>query len=303
LAFFQEIQKNRYLYLMALPGLLFLLVFAYLPMTGHIIAFKRFQMQKGLWGSQWIGMENFKFFFMSDVWIKVTVNTLLLNFLFIIISLVMALIVSILLNEIRVLLFKKIAQSFIFLPYFISWIVISLMVFALFNTTDGFINRILQDMGGTPHQWFSDPSVWPAILTAVYVWKFTGYKAVIFLASISGISDDYYESARIDGATRLQQIWYITLPMLKSVIIVLTLLAIGRIFYSDFGMIYGIIGDNGVLYPTTDVIDTYSYRALRQLGNFGMASAVVLYQSVMGLITIVLFNMLVKKIDHESRLF
>jgi putative aldouronate transport system permease protein len=137
----------------------------------------------------------------------------------------------------------------------------------------------------------------------IYVWKFTGYNAVIFLAAIAGISEDYYESARIDGATRLQQIGHITLPLIRPVFIVLALLAVGRIFYGDFGMIYGIIGDNGVLYPTTDIIDTYAFRALRQLGNFGMTSAVVLYQSIMGLITIVFFNWMIKRIEPDSRLF
>jgi putative aldouronate transport system permease protein len=303
MGFIRELQKNRNLYLMAVPGILFLLIFAYLPMSGHIIAFKTFQAPRGLWGSPWAGLNNFKFFFLSDIWVKVTVNTIFLNFLFIVFSLSMALIIAIFLNEIRLVLFNRLAQSIIFLPYFISWIVVSLMVFSLLNSSDGFVNRTLQALELPTRQWFSEPSLWPAILTTVYVWKLTGYKAVIFIAAISGISDDYYESARMDGANRLQQIWYITLPLLKPVIIILTLLAIGRIFYADFGMIYGIVGDNGVLLPTTDVIDTYAFRALRQMGNLGMASTVVLYQSVMGVVTILLFNFAVRKIDNESKLF
>jgi putative aldouronate transport system permease protein len=151
--------------------------------------------------------------------------------------------------------------------------------------------------------WYQTAAVWPAILTVIYVWKFAGYYSVIFLAAMTGISKDYYEAAEIDGATRFQQIVHITLPLIRPVMIMLALLGVGRIFYGDFGMIYGIIGDNGVLYPTTDVIDTYSFRALRQLGNFSMAAAVVLYQAVMGLIFIVLFNGLVRKIDNESKLF
>lgn len=288
---------------MALPGFAFLLIFAYVPMFGHLLAFKRYQMTKGVFASPWVGFDNFKFFFTGNVWLKITLNTILLNLLFITFSLGAAIMIAVFLNEIRSHIFKKITQSIIFLPYFISWMVVGLMVFIFFNTTDGFINRTLEDIGLKKYPWFSEPAVWPVILTLVYIWKFTGYKAVIFLAAIVGISEEYYESARIDGASRFQLIRYITLPQLQPVIIIMALLAVGRIFYGDFGMIYGIIGDNGVLFPTTDVIDTYSFRALRQMGNFGMASAVVLYQSIMGLLTILLFNGIVRKIDNDSKLF
>jgi putative aldouronate transport system permease protein len=177
------------------------------------------------------------------------------------------------------------------------------MVFGLLNSTNGTINHLLESWDLLPVDWYSSPSYWPIILTIVSVWKFAGYNSVIFLAAISGISDELYESATIDGASRFKQILHITIPLLRPTIIILTLLAIGRIFYGDFGMIYGIIGENSLLYPTTDVIDTYSYRALRGLGDFGMASSVSLYQSFMGLITILFFNWVVKKYDPDSRLF
>ncbi|WP_342774621.1 ABC transporter permease [Paenibacillus piri] len=299
----RELSRNKYLYIMALPGIAFLITFAYLPMFGHLLAFKRYQLAKGVFGSPWVGFDNFKFFFSGGLWLQVTYNTIFLNGLFITLGLGMAIIVAILLNEIRLKLFKRLFQSIIFLPYFISWVAVSLMVNVFLNSTDGFINRTLEDLGLPTYSWYSEPGVWPAILTLVYVWKFTGYKAVIFLAAIAGISEEYYESARLDGASRLQLIWHITLPQIQPVIIVLSLLAIGRIFYGDFGMIYGIIGDNGMLLPTTDVIDTYSFRALRQMGNFGMASAVVLYQSFMGLLTILLFNWIVRRTDPDSKLF
>jgi putative aldouronate transport system permease protein len=177
-------------------------------------------------------------------------------------------------NEIGSAMIKKISQSLIFLPYFISWLVVSLMMLA-FMSTDGLMNNWLNQVGINNINWYQSVYLWPLILTLVYVWKFAGYYSIIFLAAIVGISSEYYESAKMDGATRFQQMIHITIPSIRSIIVVLMLLGVGRIFFGDFGMIYGIIGDNSILYPTTDVIDTYSFRALRQLGNFGMSSAVM----------------------------
>ncbi|WP_143812971.1 sugar ABC transporter permease [Paenibacillus sp. XY044] len=303
MGFIREIVRNRYLYVLALPGLLFLIVFAYVPMAGHLIAFKQYRLADGIWGSKWIGFDNFKFFFMGSDWYKVTFNTIFLNGLFIVCGLGIALLLAIFLSEIQNALYKKIAQSLIFMPYFISWLVVSMMVFAFLNMTDGILNRTLAANGLDPKNWYLMPSIWPAVLTIVYMWKFAGYYSIIFLAAIAGISGEYYESARIDGATRFQQIIHITLPLIRNVVIVLALLGVGRIFYGDFGMIYGIVGDTAPLYPTTDVIDTYSYRALRQLGDFGKSSAVIMYQSVMGLVTIIIFNALAKRIDKDASLF
>ncbi|MDG0809984.1 ABC transporter permease [Cohnella rhizosphaerae] len=299
----REIVRNKYLYVLALPGLLFLIVFAYVPMAGHLIAFKKYRLADGLWGSEWVGFDNFKFFFMSSDWYKVTFNTVFLNGLFIVCGLGIALLLAIFLNEIQSRLYKKIAQSLIFLPYFISWLVVSMMTFAFLNTTDGILNRLLIDNGMDPQNWYLKPSIWPGVLTFIYVWKFAGYYSIIFLAAITGISGEYYESAKIDGATRFQQIIHITIPLIRNVLIVLALLGVGRIFYGDFGMIYGIVGDTAPLYPTTDVIDTYSYRALRQLGDFSKSSAIIMYQSVMGLVTIVIFNAIARRIDKDSSLF
>ncbi|GGD59159.1 ABC transporter permease subunit [Paenibacillus nasutitermitis] len=300
--FFQELKKNRYLYLLGLPGMLFLFIFAYLPLLGHILAFKDFKLKDGIWGSKWVGFHNFKFFFNGPDWLQVTLNTMFLNFLFIFFGLGVSLLLALLLNEIRVVLFKKISQSFVFLPYFISWLVVSFMSFSLFSS-DGILNKILPLIDMQAINWYQTPSVWPFLLTLIYIWKFSGYFAIIFLAAITGLSSEVYESATIDGATRFQQVIFITIPQLRSVIIVLTLLGVGRIFYGDFGMIYGIIGDNGILYPTTDVIDTYSYRALRQLGDFSMSSAIVLYQSFLGICAIVTFNWIAKKVDPEATLY
>ncbi|MFP4974449.1 ABC transporter permease [Paenibacillus sp. CN-4] len=299
----KDLVKNRGLYSMAIPGIVFLVVFSYIPLSGHLLSFKEFQISKGIWGSDWVGLDNFRFFFSNRDWIQVTVNTIYLNGLFIIFEMGFALLIALFLNEIRLKWFKRTIQSVVFLPYFISWVVVGYMAFILFNNTDGLLNRVLSMSGLLAVDWYQTPWVWPIILTLTRIWKSAGYYSIILLAAIAGFSADYYESARLDGATRLQQMKYITLPLLKPQIIILVLLGVGRIFYGDFGMIYGIIGDNGILFPTTDVIDTYSYRALRQLGNFSMSSAVVFYQSVMGLIAVVSFNALVRKVDKDSRLF
>lgn len=302
-SFINEIRKNKYLYILALPGLMFLITFAYIPMAGHLIAFKKFNIRQGILLSPWAGFDNFKFFFAGSDWMKITANTLFLNSLFIVFGLGTAVVLAILLNEIRFVFFKKITQSLIFMPYFISWMVVSLMIFSILNTTDGLMNRTLQQMGLEGVSWYSSPQYWPFILTVMYVWKQSGYFSIIFLAAITGISSEYYESARIDGSTRFQQVVHITLPLIRPTVIVMALLAVGRIFYGDFGMLYSIIGDNGTLFPTTDVIDTYSFRALRKLGDFGMASAVVFYQSVMGMLAVLVFNGLARRFEQGSELF
>lgn len=303
LSFIRELYKHRFIYSLAIPGLLILFVFSYLPLAGHLLAFKRFELTKGIWGSPWVGFENFRFFFGNPDWIKITWNTVYLNAFFLIAEIGIATLLAIFLNEVRHALYKRLLQSFVFLPYFISWLVVSLMIFGMLSNTDGIVNHLLSKFGFEPVDWYQTAWIWPIILTMTRAWKNAGYLSIILLAAITGISGEYYEAAKMDGATRLQQITKITLPLLRPTIIVLTLLGIGRIFYGDFGMIYGIIQDNGALFATTDVIDTYSYRALRQLGDFSMSSAIILYQSMMGLITILVFNTIVRKIDKDSRLF
>lgn len=272
-------------------------------MLGHLLAFQRYRLADGLFGSEWIGFQNFEFFFQGNDWLRVTWNTVFLNGLFLVFGLGTAVVLAILLNEVTGKWFKKTAQSIVFLPYFISWLVVSMMVQTMFSSTEGMMNQALTALGFEGVDWYLSPGVWPYILTFVYVWKVAGYNSIIFLASITSISSEYYECAKMEGASRFQQIMYITLPLLRPIIIIMTLLGIGRIFYGDFGMIYAIIGDVGVLFPTTDVIDTYAYRALRQMGNFSMSSAIILYQSLMGLIAVVFFNWLTRKVDPDSRLF
>ncbi len=279
------------------------MLFNYLPMFGIIVAFKDFNYRDGFFRSPWAGLKNFGFFFNTyDAW-QVTRNTVVLNGLFLSTSLVLQVGFAVLLNEIRAGWFKKLTQSFMFFPYFVSWIVVSVFVYNILQTQYGSLNHLLRNLGMEPVSWLSRPEYWTWILTIIYDWKWTGFGVVIYLAAIVGINEELFEAAEIDGAGRLTQIGRITLPLIMPTAIVLTLLAIGRIMNSDFGMIYGIVSDNSMLYPTTNVIDTYVYRALRQMGDIGMSSAAGLYQSVVGFVLVLGSNLLARRFSDEGALF
>jgi len=299
----RELSRNRALYLLALPGLAFFLLFNYLPMFGIIVAFKDFNYRDGFFRSPWAGLKNFGFFFNTYDALHVTRNTVVLNGLFITTSLVLQIGFAVLLNEIRAGWFKKITQSFMFFPYFVSWIVVSVFVYNIFHSQYGSLNHLLRGLGMEPVSWLSRSEYWTWILTFIYDWKWTGFGIIIYLAAIVGINPELFEAAEIDGAGRLTQITRITLPLIMPTAIVLTLLAIGRIMNSDFGMIYGIVGDNSMLYPTTNVIDTYVYRALRQMGDIGMSSAAGLYQSVVGFVLVLGSNLVARRFSDEGALF
>lgn len=299
----KHIAKNPFLYVMAVPGLLFFLVFSYFPIYGIMIAFKDYDFSKGITGSKWVGFKNFDYFFTSDDFWTVLRNTLVLNTLFILFTTMAAVLIALMFNEIRNKYFKRISQSLIFLPYFMSWIVVGMIVQSMFGGEEPMINAWLQGLGLEPINWMFEAKLWPFILTLIRVWQGAGYLSIIFLAAITGISEDLYEAARIDGASKPQIMLRITLPLLVPTIMIMTLLAVGRIFNGDFAMIYAIIGDNSLLYPTTDVIDTFVFRSMRQLHDFGMSSAVGLFQSVMGLIFVVIANGITRKVSKESALF
>lgn len=299
----KDFRKNKIYYLLTVPAILFFTVFHYLPMAGIVLAFKNYKFDDGIFGSEWVGLQNFKFFFLSEYAFTTTFNTIFLNFMFILFGTLCQVCFALLLNEIKEKFFKKIFQSFMLFPYFISWVVISNFVYSIFSSDFGVINNILKDLGMSTVNWYSNASYWPTILVFTYIWKWTGYGVIIYLAVIAGIDSELYESSCIDGANKFQQIKHITIPHLTNIVIILTLLAVGRIFYGDFGMIYGIIQDNGVLFKTTDVIDTYVFRALRGTGDIGMASAVGLYQSVVGFALVIISNMLAKKYNKDAALF
>ncbi|MBU5670374.1 ABC transporter permease [Paenibacillus brevis] len=299
----RQIANNPFLYVMAVPGLLFFLIFSYLPIYGITIAFKDYNFSKGITGSEWVGFKNFDYFFTSDDFWIVLRNTLGLNLLFIIFTTITAVLIALMFNEIRNKYFKRISQSLIFLPYFMSWIVVGMIVQSLFGGEEPMINAWLQGLGMEPINWMFEAKLWPAILTVIRVWQGAGYLSIIFLAAITGIPEDMYEAARIDGASKLQIMLRITLPLLVPTIMIMTLLSVGKIFNGDFAMIYAIIGDNSLLYPTTDVIDTFVFRSMRQLHDFGMSSAVGLFQSVMGLLFVLAANWVTRRVSKESALF
>ncbi|MBI6019675.1 sugar ABC transporter permease [Clostridium perfringens] len=303
----KRFRNNKELLLLTIPGAIWFLVFAYLPMFGVIVAFKRWRIHGGffesLMNSKWVGFDNFKFLFQSsDAWL-ITKNTVLYNLVFIILGIVLPVTLAILLNE---LLNKKLAkfyQSSMFLPYFLSWVVVSYCLYAFLSPEKGYVNGILQSMGGKGISWYTEPKYWPFIIIFMSQWKAVGYGTVVYLASICGIDKSYYEAAMIDGASKFQQIKYITVPLLKPVMIIMFITSIGGMFRGDLGLFYQLPKDSGALYPVTNVIDTYVYRGLMNLGDIGMSSAASLYQSFVGLILIVTSNAIVRKVDEENAFF
>lgn len=300
---FKDFMNNFELLLLALPAIVFIFIFKYTTMAGVLIAFKNFKYNKGFWGSDWVGFRNFKFFFTSqDAW-RVTRNTVGMNLVFIALGLITSVAIAIMLFEISRKILVRTYQTAMIFPNFISWVVAGYMFYAFFNVQYGIFNGFLDKLGLEPIHWYSKPEYWPFILAFASIWKGAGWGSVIYFASLVGIDPQYFEAAEIDGAKKLQIIRYITLPFLKPLMIILTILAIGGIFSADFGMFYNLARDIGPLYPTTDVIDTYVYRALRVNGDIGMSSAVGLYQSAVGFVLVFATNLIVRKISPENSLF
>lgn len=292
------------LYLMMLPALLYLLINNYIPMAGMVIAFKKLNFAKGIWASPWAGLKNFKFLFASkDAWI-ITRNTLLYNVAFILVNMVVGIAIAILITEVRNTKLKKIYQSAILLPFLMSMVILSYIVYALLSAENGLVNNsILPLFHIDPIQWYQKPKYWPAVLIIANCWKGVGYGCLIYIASLIGIDPSFYEAARLDGASKWQEITKITLPSLVPTIITMLLLSIGRIFYSDFGLFYQVPMNSGVLFPTTNVIDTYVYRALIEQGNISMSSAAGVYQSLVGFCVVMLSNWIVRRVDKDQALF
>ena len=291
------------LYLMAFPGMLYLFINNYMPLPGLVLAFKKYNARKGIFGSKFVGFKNFKYLFATKDAFIITRNTILYNLAFIVVNTILAVFVAILLSEITSR-WKKAYQSLILLPYMISMVIVSYLVFGFLSTDNGFINNsILKPLGIAPVAWYMEPKYWPFILIFVSAWKGVGYNCVIYLASILGIDRSIYESAAIDGASKWKQIFSITIPLLKPTIAMKTMLAIGRIFYSDFGLFYQVPQNSGALFTVTNTIDTYVYRGLIELGDMSMSSAAGLYQSLIGFILVLGSNYLARKIDPEYALF
>ncbi len=299
----RELKTNLSLLSMSLPGVVLLFIFAYLPMLGIVIAFKDYRFNLGIFGSEWVGFQNFRFLFGTDAALRITRNTLLMNILFIGTITVCALVVAILMNEVYRSRMSKYYQTMLFFPYFISWVIVSYFVFAFLNGQTGLINQWIDALQIERIAWYRSPEYWPAILVLANLWNGIGFSSIIYLAGILGISPELYEAAKIDGAGKLQQIRHITLPMLYPMIIILTLLAIGRIFHADFGLFFFLPRDNPLLYSTTDVIDTFVYRSLVELGEISMAAAAGFYQSFVGFLLVVGANWVVRRFNEDYALY
>ena len=301
--FFGEMHQNFWLYMLIVPCILFAIIFKYLPMVGIVIAFQDYNPIKGMFGSEFVGLDNFKYFFRGSQWLQITFNTLYLNVLFIVTGTIASIAIAIMITELGKNWFVRLNQSVMIFPNFISYAVVAMFAQAFIGSDDGYVNQWIEVFGGTPISFYSEPGVWPLILVIIRIWKGAGYGAIVYMAAIVGIDNGVYEAARIDGASRMQTIFRLTLPMLQDTVILLTLLSVGNIFYGDFGMIYTLVGDNSMLFETTDVIDTYVFRSIRTSGSMGMSAAVGLYQSLIGFFLVIGVNALAKKFSPESAIF
>ena len=301
--FLKKLYKYRVYLLMLLPAVLYTLVFAYYPMTGIVMAFKKYNYAGGIWGSPWNGLQNFKFFFQSGQAGTVTRNTVLYNLLFIFVGTFTQVAVAVFLTEIHGKRFCKISQSMMFLPYFISWVVVGVMAFNIFSSDYGLLNRLITSFGGEKFPFYTTPKAWPFILLFFNIWKGVGYGSVMYLAAIMGIDTSVYEAARIDGANVFQRIFQVTIPMIMPTMMILLLMSVGGIFKGNFDMFYNLIGSNGLLYNYTDVIDTLAMRALISSNDFGMSAAIGLFQSVLCFVTVTIVNKFVGMYDKDYTLF
>ena len=304
LTFWQKVIKYRVLILMCMPAILFFLVYSYLPMPGIYIAFTNFNYAKGLFGSQFVGLDNFKFLITSGKISMLTRNTILYNLAFILLGNALQIFVAILLNEILSKRFKKITQTMMFLPYFISAVLVGLLLYNLLNYDYGFINSLIEQFGGTPVKVYSNKGIWPYIIVAADLWQRTGYGSIVYFAAIMGIDSEMIEAAKVDVVNAFQKIRFIILPNLRPTIVILLLFAMGGILKGNFGLFYNIIGaSNSLLFPTTDIIETFVFRSMMNNFNFTQASAVGLYQSLFGFALVMTCNWIVKRIDSDYALF
>ncbi|AGC67476.1 protein LplB [Thermoclostridium stercorarium subsp. stercorarium DSM 8532] len=302
-AVIKEIKKKKILFLMLMPAFIHVFIFSYLPMAGAILAFKRFQYNLGIFKSPWAGFSNFRFFFISGDAFRVTVNTLMYNLIFITVNNFLEISFAIILSELSGRIFKKITQSVMFLPYFISWVIAGVIVYNFFNYEFGVFNGIRRALGLEPVDVYNSANWWRVLLVFFSAWKNVGYGTIIYLSAIMGIEQEMFDAAEIDGANLYQRIRHIMLPSLVPTMVMLLLLAVSNIFRGDFGLFYQLVGTNPLVYDATDIIDTYVFRSLMTSSDIGMAAAAGLYQSVMCFITILVVNKIVKSVHSDYALF
>ena len=299
----KDISANWELYLMIIPAVIFFIVFSYIPMVGIIIAFKNYSISGGIFGSPWCGFNNFKFFFQSGTAWTVTRNTVLYNLSFLTVNVILEVTIAIFISELGKSKFFKFCQSAMLLPHFISWVVVSIFLYGILNYETGSLNRILTTFGLEPVQVYSSVGAWKYILVGLNAWKSVGYGSIVYLAAIMGVDTSCYEAAEIDGANQWQRIKYVTLPLIKPTIITMVLLSLGGLMRGNFELFYQIIGNNGMLFESTDIIDTFVFRSLLTSSNMGMNSAAAFYQSILCFIFITAINGVVRKVSKENALF
>lgn len=299
---FKEIWRNKFLYLLVLPAALYTFVYCYCSLPYLAIAFEDYSYKTGIM-SPFVGLKNFEYFFSSTWAWAVTRNTLVINVLFLVPGTIFAVLLAIVLNEVKAKKYLKVSQSTMLFPYFISWVIVSYMLQGILGTDTGLINNLIVSSGGERINFCSDASYWYPILLVLNLWKSTGYNSIVYLAAITGIDEGLYEAAYIDGATRFQRIRYITLPLLMPTVCIMTLMAVGRIFYGDFGMMYAIVRDNSSLMPIAEVIDTYVYRTFKNTGDPSLSMAIGLYQSIVGFILVFTSNWIVRHKFPDGALF
>lgn len=300
--FRKDLVRSLPLYFMLLPGLIYIFINNYIPMAGIVVAFKKYSAQLGIWGSKWVGFSNFTYLFRNDASILIR-NTLLYNTAFIFLDLFFGILIAIIVTDVFSKKARKVYQSAILLPFLVSIVIVSYIVYAFLSTENGMVNSVLTMLGKEEIQWYATPEYWPFILCFVHLWKGVGYGCMIYIAGISGIDPALYEAARLDGASKWKQIRFITLPELIPSITTLLLLNVGHIFNSDFGLFYQVPQNSGALYSVTNTIDTYVYRALISAGGIGRSSAASVFQSLVGFILVVLSNFIVSKIDKDNAIF
>ena len=298
----KKFKSNFALTFLALPAILYLLIFNYIPMYGLVLPFKDYKTAKGFFGSDWCGFDNFKFLIGNPEVVTATRNTILYNMVFIALGIAVSVAIALMLYELTNKA-VKVNQTSMFLPHFNSWVVAAYAARVFLDMDYGLINKVLGLFGVEKIMWYNEPQKWPPIIVFAEIWKTAGYNAVIYYAALMGTDKSLFEAARVDGATKLQQIWHVALPGIKGMIIIMTIMKVGKVFYGDFGLFYNFTLNSPLLYETTDIIDTYVYRSLVTLGDVGISSAVSFYQSVLGFILVLVTNKIVNKLDSDSALF
>lgn len=303
--FFEELgafKKNAPLTLLALPAIIMIFVFNYLPLYGLVLPFQKYSPSLGVFGSPFVGLNNFKFLFKTGTIWTAIFNTIAYNIAFLVIGTVMAVFLALLLYELSGRA-QKVYQTSLLIPYFLSWVAVSYIMNTLLDFNNGILNNIIELFGGEGKMWYNDPKYWPVILTVTNIIKNMGYNGVVYLAALTGLDSEYFEAAKIDGASKIKQIWCISLPMIRPIIIVMMILNIGNMLRGDFGLFYNVTMNSPLLYPTTDVVDTYVYRSLMNVSDIGMASTTGFIQSVVGFFLVIGTNLIVRKVEPDSALF